>query len=223
MVDEDGPRNSCHEHVQVTTFGSEEVVKETVNEPSLEDPLEACIAQFEDYLDLDKLLKQANAILDPTPEVRTKNGETTKISFSNSSSLAVEPFIMDNHEEEEKEEQVEHIKSPTTPSLSNDKEMSTRAHSFVTIPFKTFHEPQAPLIQCLKEPFYAKTFKDLCKQVGKPKNHRPKKILLSNKVGYFRLQNFLLEGYQILKKKGWKGLVGHPNDRRKHSKISSPF
>jgi hypothetical protein len=85
MIDEDGPINSYHEHVQATTFGSEEVVKETVNEPSLEDPLEACLAQFGDDLDLDKLLEQADAILDPTPKVRTENGETTKISFPNSS------------------------------------------------------------------------------------------------------------------------------------------
>jgi hypothetical protein len=186
MIDEDGPNNSYHEHVQATTFGSEEVVKETVNEQSLKDPLEACLAQFGDDLDLDKLLGQADAILDPTLEVRTENGETTKILFPNSSSLTTVPFIVDNHEEEEKEEQVEHIEPLTTPSLSNDMEMSTEAHSFITIPFETFHEPQSPLIQCLKESFYAKTLKHLCKQAGKPRNHRSKKILLSKKVGYFR-------------------------------------
>ena len=49
---------------------SEEVVKETVNDPSLK------------Y---------------PTLEVQTEKGETTKISFPNSSSLAAEPFILDNH------------------------------------------------------------------------------------------------------------------------------
>jgi hypothetical protein len=106
MIDKDGPSNSYHEHVQPTTFGSVEVVKETVNEPSVEDPLEACLAQFRDDLDLDKLFEQAYAILDPTLEVRTENGETTKISFPNSSSLAAEPFIMDNHEEKEKKKLV---------------------------------------------------------------------------------------------------------------------
>ena len=141
MIDEDGPNNSYHEHVQATTFRSEEVVKETVNEPSLEDPLDACLAQFGDDLDLDKLLEQADAILDPTPKVRTENGETTEISFPNSSSLAAEPFIVDNHEEEEKEEQVEHIEPPTTPNLCYNKEMSIEAHSFITIPLETFHEP----------------------------------------------------------------------------------
>jgi hypothetical protein len=102
MIDKDDPNNSYHEHVQATTFGSVKVVEETVNEPSVEDPLEACPAQFRDDLDLDKLFEQAYAILDPTPEVRIENGETTEISFPNSSSLATEPLIMDNHEEKEK-------------------------------------------------------------------------------------------------------------------------
>ena len=76
-----GPNNSCHEHVQATTFGSEEVVKETINEPSQEDPLEASLAQFEDDLDLDKLLEQANAILDPSLEVQTENGKPPRYHF----------------------------------------------------------------------------------------------------------------------------------------------
>jgi hypothetical protein len=101
------------------------------------------------------------------------------------------------------------------PNLSNDKKVSTGAHFFVTIPFETLHEPQYLLIQCLKELFYAKTLKDLCKQVDKPRNHHPKKILPSIKVGYFRWWHIFLEGYQILKKKWWKGLVGHSRDRGK--------
>jgi hypothetical protein len=57
-------------HAQATTFRSEEVAKEIVNEPSLE------------Y---------------PTLKVQMENGETTEISFPNSSSLAAEAFILDNH------------------------------------------------------------------------------------------------------------------------------
>ena len=49
---------------------SEEIFKETVNEPNLE------------YLTL---------------EVQTEKGETTEISSPNSFSLAVEPFILENH------------------------------------------------------------------------------------------------------------------------------
>ena len=152
MIDEDGPNSSYYEHVQATTFGSEEVVKETVNEPSLKDPLEACLAQFGDDLDLDKLLEQADAILDPTPEVRTEKGKITKISFPNSSSLAAKHFIVYSHEEEEKEEQVEQIDPLPTPNLSNDMEVSIEAPSFIIVPFETHHETQASILQCLKEP-----------------------------------------------------------------------
>jgi hypothetical protein len=58
--------------------------------------------------------------------------------------------IVDNNEEGEKDEHlesVEHlerIELPSTPNLSNDKEISTETHSFmITIPFETLHEPQA--------------------------------------------------------------------------------
>jgi hypothetical protein len=59
--------------------------------------LEACLAQSGDDFDLDKLLEQTDAILDPTPEVQTEKRKTTEISFPNSSSLIAEPFILDNH------------------------------------------------------------------------------------------------------------------------------
>jgi hypothetical protein len=59
-------------------------------------------------------------------------------------------------------EENEQIKPPSTPSLSNDKEVNTEDHSFITIPLETFHEPQASFIQRLKEPSCAKTLKDLC-------------------------------------------------------------
>jgi hypothetical protein len=101
--------------------------------------------------------------------------------------------------------------------------MSTEAHSFITIPLETFHEPQASILQCLKEPSYAKTVKDLCTQPRKSRNHRPKKILRSKQVGYIRWRNIPLEGYQILKNKGWKGLVGHPRDWGRHCKFSFTF
>jgi hypothetical protein len=67
--------------------------------------------------------------------------------------------IVNNKEEEEKVEHLEsieyleRIEPPSTPNLSNDKEISIEAHSFITIPFETLHEPQALVLQCLKEPF----------------------------------------------------------------------
>jgi hypothetical protein len=214
MADENESSNLHHKHVQATTtLRSEEVVEEIVNKPSLEDPLEESFAQFEFDLDLDMISEQAKALLDSTPEVRPENGETTEISSPDTSSSAAK-----EEEKEEHLESVEHleqIESPSTPNLSNDKEMSTEAHSFITIPFETLHEPQASVLQCLKERPYDKFVKDLCTQGHKSWNHLPKKILQIKHVGYLRWQNILPECYQILKKKRWKGLVGHPNNRGK--------
>jgi hypothetical protein len=73
--------------------------------------------------------------------------------------------IVDNNEEEKKEEQVEPMEKvdpPSSPKLSHDKEVSTEAHSFITISLETFHEPQASVLQCLQESSYAKTVKDPC-------------------------------------------------------------
>ena len=47
----------------------EEIMEEVVEESSIKDPLEACFAQFGEYLDLDKLIEQAYAILETTPLV----------------------------------------------------------------------------------------------------------------------------------------------------------
>jgi hypothetical protein len=66
---------------------------------------------------------------------------------------------------EGREEHLEPIAPPPNPNTSNDKEMSTEAHSFIIPP----------------------------------------------------------KGYQVLKKKGWKGLVGHPHDRGRRCKFSFPF
>jgi hypothetical protein len=84
---------------------------------------------------------------------------------------------VDSNEEKEKEEHLEHTAPPPNPNTSNDKEMSTEAHSFITIPLETIHDPQASILKCLKELSYAKTVKDLCTQPRKSRHHRPKKIL----------------------------------------------
>jgi hypothetical protein len=103
--------------------------------------------------------------------------------------------IVDNNEKEEKKEQIEHteqvehkekIEPPSDTSLSNDKEVSTEAHSFIIVPLETHHESKALILQCLKEPSYAKILKDLYKQAHKSRNHRPKKIFPSKQVGYLK-------------------------------------
>ena len=72
--------------------------------------MEESFAQFEFDLDLDMIHEQAKALVDPTPKMRPENGE------------------------EENEEQIE---PPPISNWSNDKEMSTEAHSFITIPLET--------------------------------------------------------------------------------------
>jgi hypothetical protein len=148
MIDEDCPSDPHHEHVQATTtFESEEVVEEIFCEPSLEDPLEESFAQFEFDLDIDMIHEQAKALLGPTPEMQTDNGE------------------------EEMEEQIEPL-----PILnwSNYKEVSTEAHSLITIPLETH---QASSFQCLKEPSYVEIFKDSRTQDHKSRNRVLKRIV----------------------------------------------
>jgi hypothetical protein len=92
-------------------------------EPSLEDPLEESFAQFEFDLDLDVVHEQVKALLDPTPEMRTENGE------------------------EEMEEQIE---PPPISNWPNDKEVSIEAHSSITIPLETYHSSQFHLFNISK-------------------------------------------------------------------------
>jgi hypothetical protein len=47
----------------------EEILDEVIEESSIEDPLKACLAQFGEDLDLDKLMEQAGALLETTPLV----------------------------------------------------------------------------------------------------------------------------------------------------------
>jgi hypothetical protein len=86
--------------------------------------------------------------LDPTPGMRTEKGYTAETSFPNPFPSTAEPLIIENNKVEENEERVEPL-----PNFSNDKEVSTEAQSFVTIPLKTQFEPQVSSFQCFKESF----------------------------------------------------------------------
>jgi len=110
--------------------------------------------------------------------------------------------ILNNNEEQVKhkeeqighKEQVEHIEKielSADTSLSNDKEVRTKTHSFIIVPLEKHHESKTSILQYLKEPSYAKILKDLCRQAHKSRNHRPKKIFPSNQVGYLRWRNIL--------------------------------
>ena len=54
----------------------EDIMEEIEEESSIEDPLEACFAQFGEDLDLDRLLEQANVIFVTAPLVSSKKKET---------------------------------------------------------------------------------------------------------------------------------------------------
>jgi hypothetical protein len=137
-----------------------------------------------------------------------------------------EDEIVDNKKHTKQVEQIErvehHEKSqpPTDPNLPSNMEVSTEAPACITAPLETLQEPKVSSLECLQEPSYAKILKDLCKQARKSRNHFPKKILQSKQF-YIRWRNILPEGYEVLKKKGLKGLVGHQYDRGKRCKVFS--
>jgi hypothetical protein len=135
-----------------------------------------------------------------------------------------EEEIVDNNEEQvEQIERVEHHEKnqpPTDPNLPIDMEVSTKAPVYITAPLETHQEPKASSLECPQEPSYVKILKDLCTQARKSRNHFPKKIRRSKQF-YLRWQNIMPEGYEVLKKKGWKGLVGHQYDRGKRCKVFS--
>ena len=54
----------------------EEIIYEVIEESSIEDPLEACLAQFSADLDLEKLMEQADALLEIAPPVSKEKEET---------------------------------------------------------------------------------------------------------------------------------------------------
>ena len=54
----------------------EEIIDEVIEELSIENPLKACFAQFGKDLDLDKLIEQADALLETAPLVSSEKEET---------------------------------------------------------------------------------------------------------------------------------------------------
>jgi hypothetical protein len=141
------PSGECFDQIEYD-LDLDKFLKQVVmfREPSLEDPLEESFAQFEFDLDLDMVHEQSKALLDLAPDTRTENGE------------------------EENEEQIE---PPPILNWSNDKEMSTEAHSLITIPLET---QQASSFQCLEEPSYVEIFKVPHTERCKYRNMHTKKI-----------------------------------------------
>jgi hypothetical protein len=104
----------------------------------------------------------------------------------------------------------EQLDPPPILNWPNDKEVSTEAYSFITIPLETYH--QVSSFQCLEESSYLEIFEDSHTHHHKSRNHVPKWIP-RNKDNYIKWLNIIPDGYLILKKKGWNGLIGHPYER----------
>jgi hypothetical protein len=59
----------------------EEIIDEVIEESSIEDPLKACLAQFCEDLDLEKLMEQADALLETAPLVSKEKEEIAVPDF----------------------------------------------------------------------------------------------------------------------------------------------
>jgi hypothetical protein len=69
----------------------EEIIDEVIEESSIEDPLEACLAQFGEDLDLEKLLEQAEALLETAPLMSEGKEET---AVPDSPKKELKPFLI---------------------------------------------------------------------------------------------------------------------------------
>jgi hypothetical protein len=68
----------------------EEIIDEVIEESSIENLLEACLAQFGKDLDLEKLMEEADALLETTPLLSSEKEETT-VSDSSTKELKLLP------------------------------------------------------------------------------------------------------------------------------------
>jgi hypothetical protein len=194
---------SALENAQTTTvLVNKEIGDEIASECSLEDPefLEQAVRFREPSLE--DPLEESFAQFEFDLDLDVVHEQVKAL-------LDPAPDMRTENGEEEMEEQIEPLPISNWP---NDKEMSIEAHSLITIPLET---QQIPYFQCLEEPSYVAIFEDSHIENHKPRNRVPKWIP-RNKDNYIRWRNILLEGYQILKKQGWKGLVGHPYERGRH-------
>jgi hypothetical protein len=150
-------------------------------------------------------------------EEHTKQVEHAQVTTR----LESEEIVDNNEEQVEQIERVEHHEKsqpPTDLNLPSDMEVSTEAPACITAPLETHQEPKALFLECPQEPSYVKILKDLCIQARNSRNYFPKKIRRSKQF-YIRWQNIIPEGYEVLKKKWWKGLVGHQYNRGKRCKV----
>jgi hypothetical protein len=137
MIDEDDASHSCHEHVPDTTILESKEIVDNNEEEGKDEQIEHIGEEGKE-----------EQIVDDIEEQEEKEEQ------------------IEHRDQIEQEEQVEHkekIEPPADTSPSNDKEVSTEAHSFIIVPLETHHESKALILQCLKELSYAKILKDSCR------------------------------------------------------------
>jgi hypothetical protein len=197
----------CQEIIDATVVNTEAVAR-------LEGQFGHLVAEFnrieEDELQSQEMVKGQYMIDEDCPSDPYHEHVQATTTFVSEERVGVDG--VDNHEEEE-EEMEEQIEPLPILNWSNDKEVSTEAHFFVTIPLKTYHSSQVSSFHCLEEPSYVEIFKVSCIKRCNYRNRHTKKIFRSKRICYIRWRNILPEGYQLLKKKGRKGLIGHPYER----------
>jgi hypothetical protein len=107
--------------------------------------------------------------------------------------------------------------------VSNDKEVSTESHSLINFPFEIHNEKlivtkegiidsfwEIDIVHGWENIFERHARPKFCKSI--PNRFQAKEWSLENIREVLKLG----EGYILLKKRRWKGFVGHPNDRGKY-------
>ena len=106
--------------------------------------------------------------------------------------------------EEENEEQ---IKPLPILNWSNDKEVRTEAHPFITIPLET---QQASFFQCLKEPSYVEIFKVSRTKRCKYRNRHNQENLLKKANFLHKMAEHPSRGVSYFKEERMEGIGSTP-------------
>jgi hypothetical protein len=112
--------------------------------------------------------------IDDCPFLNHYMTEANKSAHENAQTTTI--LVSEEKAVKKVEDNQEQIKPPPNSNLSNEKEVSTEAHSFITIPLNTHRETQVSFLQCLMALSYAIILKDLCTEGHKSRNNLLKKF-----------------------------------------------
>jgi outer membrane biosynthesis protein TonB len=134
MIDEDDASHSCHEHVLNTIILESNEIVDNNEEERKDEQIEHIGEEGKE-----------EQIVDDIDEEEEKDEQIQHIEEQEEKEEQIE-----HRDQIKQEEQVEHkekIEPPVDTSPSNDKEVSTEAHSFIIIPLATHHESKASKLQ----------------------------------------------------------------------------